>query len=344
MVGEETRLFDPVSRSMVDAGEVGEALRRLAPKPYEVSGGIKVYHATTPSAAKMLLRRGFIPATKPRSRVETYAPGRGIDQGLYVGASARAVGGYGPVVLEVTVPRKELSVPTEMAQLGETSPRQALKSHDGAIIKRAIPSEAFRVVGGQRYVSAARVASRYASRDKHGYHATFLKNLDSIGSHGLLPSGGSQFSGGYEGHSRGRVFLSDWGGVDFWMSKMENLAHHNSDFKDIEEDAGWTPVTLRVDVKEWADQHLEDLEEDAPGSQDSYSGAFWTDVEIEPEFIEVWDGRKWTRVRSVDTAAMTQEVEDASSYESDSDEEYDEYGQPTGWWEMDFEIFAPGKA
>ena len=192
--------------------------------------------------------------------------------------------------------------------------------------------------------SPSRVASRYAARGHYGYHATFLKNVDSIGSHGLRPSGGSQFSGGYDGHSRGRVFLSDWSGVDFWLSKMENLAQHNSDFKDIGEDAGWTPVALRVNVKEWADQHLEDLEEDGPGSKDSYSGAFWTGEEIEPEFIEVWDGGKWASARSADTSRMTQAVEDAASYESDSDEEYDEYGEPTGWWEMDFEILAPGKA
>jgi predicted secreted protein len=162
MVRDARSLFDPVSRSVVDNAEVIQALRRLAPKPYQVSGGIKVYHATDSSTAKMLAKRGFIPQTKPRSRVDTYAPGRGVDRGLYVGATPRSVEGYGRVILEVTVPRKAIEVPTELAQLGETSPMAALKSHDGAVVNDPIPGEAFKVVKGKR-ASAERVAFRHLS-------------------------------------------------------------------------------------------------------------------------------------------------------------------------------------
>lgn len=154
MVERAGMMFDPVSRQMVKPEDVAAALKRLAPKPYSVSGGIQVYHATEPSTAKMLVKRGFIPATKPRSQVDSYAPGRGIDEGLYVGHSARAVESYGRVVLEITVPRKALAVPTELAQLGETDPMKALRTHDGAIIPTAIPAEAFRVVEGHRYLLA----------------------------------------------------------------------------------------------------------------------------------------------------------------------------------------------
>ena len=108
----------------------------------------KVYHATDRSAAQQLLRRGFIPETKPRARNQDfdYAPGRGLDVGLYVGATPSQVDSYGPVILEVVVPKKFLEVPTELAQHGETDPLRALKSHDGAIINRRLPSETFRLV------------------------------------------------------------------------------------------------------------------------------------------------------------------------------------------------------
>ncbi len=89
------RLFDPVSRTVVDAQEVADAIRGMAPEPYKVPGGVSVYHATDASTARLLTRRGFIPQTKPRNLTDTYAPGRGIDRGLYVGATPRSVEGYG---------------------------------------------------------------------------------------------------------------------------------------------------------------------------------------------------------------------------------------------------------
>jgi hypothetical protein len=140
------RVFDPVSRTFVNAQEVVVALRGMIPAPYAVPGEVAVYHATDADTARRLTRRGFIPQTKPRNLVGTYAPGRGVDPGLYVGATPRAVEGYGRVILEVKVPRKHLAVPTELAQLGVTDPKEALTAHDGAVIKRPIPAQAFRVV------------------------------------------------------------------------------------------------------------------------------------------------------------------------------------------------------
>jgi len=57
------------------------------------------------------------------------------------------------------------------------------------------------------------------------YHATFLHNLDGIAARGLTRSGGSQFNEGYSAHSQGRVFLSEWDAVSYWMSKMEDIAN-----------------------------------------------------------------------------------------------------------------------
>lgn len=144
-------LFDPVSRKQVSGPDVIRALERLMPAPTSGSG-VKVYHATTPQHARTLLLRGFIPSAKPVPLGGSYAPGQGIDPGLYVGSSARNVESYGRVILEVTVPRRALSVPTELAQLGETDPLAALRSHDGAVILSPIPPSAIRVVDGERYL------------------------------------------------------------------------------------------------------------------------------------------------------------------------------------------------
>jgi hypothetical protein len=139
-------LWDTVSRKMVPAKDVLVALKKLVPAP--LSGGdIRVYHATDPSTARMLLSRGFIPETKPRPREDfDYAPGRGVDIGLYVGESPRAVESYGRAMLEITVPKRLLEVPTELSQHGEQDPLRALRSHDGAVINHRLPADAFRLV------------------------------------------------------------------------------------------------------------------------------------------------------------------------------------------------------
>lgn len=140
------KLYDQVSGEMVPARDVAEALEKLIPKPLSGSD-IRVYHATDRSTANMLTRRGFIPETKPRARGDyDYAPGRGIESGLYVGASPRAVESYGPVTVEVTVPKRLLEVPQELAQHGEKNPMRALHSHDGAVINTRLPPEAFRIL------------------------------------------------------------------------------------------------------------------------------------------------------------------------------------------------------
>jgi len=148
MVQGVSELYDEVSGDMVPARDVAKALEKLIPKPLS-GGGLRVYHATDRSTATMLLRRGFVPETKPRPREGyDYAPGRGIETGLYVGVSPSAVRSYGPVVLEVTIPKRLLEVPLELSQLGETDPMRALKSHDGAVINTRLPPEIFRLHKG----------------------------------------------------------------------------------------------------------------------------------------------------------------------------------------------------
>lgn len=143
----DVELWDAVSRTMVTPREVLRELEKFIPQP--VSGGdIKVYHATDSSTARQFLQRGFLPETKPRTRTEDfdYAPGRGVDEGLYVGATPHQVESYGRAMLEIVVPRKFLEVPTELAQHGEMDALKALRNHDGAIINRRLPPDVFRLM------------------------------------------------------------------------------------------------------------------------------------------------------------------------------------------------------
>lgn len=187
--------------------------------------------------------------------------------------------------------------------------------------------------------SIRRIALRWlrSREQEYGYHATFLGRLDSIASGGLRRSGGSQFGGGYSGHSRGRVFLSDYDGLRFWMSKMEDIAHHSTDW-DTEESAGWTPVALRVDITELRER----LSTDELGERDSGGDRAWyIEENIPPSLIEVWDGRSWARLSSGTQDEMMDEAIDAAEFESDENDS-GEWGQ-TGWYEMDLELFEPSK-
>jgi len=150
-------LWDAVSRTTVAPFVVASALQKLVPAPIQ-GGDIRVYHATDAATAQLLLRRGFIPETKPHATSSefAYAPGRGLEGGLYVGATPEAVEGYGRGVLELDVPRSLLAVPKEQAQLGETSALRALRSHDGAVIHTRLPASVFRLVGASGDKSRAR--------------------------------------------------------------------------------------------------------------------------------------------------------------------------------------------
>ena len=138
-------LWDAVTRTMVPRKDVLRALAAIVPPPLiPIGETLVVYHATDGETAKQLLQRGFIPETKPRRREGfDYAPGRGLDEGLYVGATPRSVDSYGRVILAIEIPTSWLHVPQELAQLGERDPLRALRSHDGAVIRTRIPAMLF---------------------------------------------------------------------------------------------------------------------------------------------------------------------------------------------------------
>lgn len=165
------------------------------------------------------------------------------------------------------------------------------------------------------------------------YHATHLGKIQDdgygIAEDGLVPSGGSQFSGGYDFHSRGRVFFSGKTGVPFWFDSMERIAEYNSEFKDIENVGYWTPVVLRI-----ATQYRSPFYKDKLGERDSRRPAFFTTEAIEPEGIDIWDGDSWVSVEDADIEGMMDEAGEAAQYEYD-DDEYD------GWYNPEFNLFAP---
>ena len=171
----------------------------------------------------------------------------------------------------------------------------------------------------------------------YGYHATFLGRINSIARSGLQTSGGGQFSG-YGGHSRGRIFLTAWDGIRYWLSKMEDLANSQTDWNDPDSDAGWMPVALRINIDSL------NLAEDELGTRDSGGeDAWYVENNIPSNSIEIWTGSRWTPIRNADTDAMADDARKNATYTSDGDEPYDEWGDNDGWWEFDLEQFEPSK-
>lgn len=121
-------------------------------------------------------------------------------------------------------------------------------------------------------------------------HVTHFNRLENISKNGLTPGAARSIGGSaYDTHAAKGIFLTDFGGVDFWYNKAEAFAEHNSD--NVYED-GLVPVVLRIDY----DGLQTDLETDEPGSTDSRQDAFIHRGPIGPEHIEVWTGSDWIPV------------------------------------------------
>lgn len=116
------------------------------------------------------------------------------------------------------------------------------------------------------------------------YHVTYLANLPGIAADGLVASGGSNYSGGYEGHSKGRIFLTELDGVSHWYRRMIDLAEHHSEnpLEDL-----LVPIVLGVDVRGLP------LREDIIGTRDALAEAWFTTEPIEPQYLSLWDGSEW---------------------------------------------------
>lgn len=162
-----------------------------------------------------------------------------------------------------------------------------------------------------------------AAAPRYLYHVTYLYNLPAIQRHGLVPGAGQVFGGGYAGHSRGRLFLADRDGVDFWFGRYEELAEHHTDHPE----EGWVPIVFEVDAKGLK------LHEDEPGSRDSRAESYFTTEIVEPKRLKaLWDGRAWVDPEDADADEMVARALDAAEVE-------EEDGEAIYW--MDFDVFKP---
>lgn len=130
----------------------------------------------------------------------------------------------------------------------------------------------------------------------YAYHVTFFKNLSSIDQNGLGPQGGtpSLGIGGVAGHSKGNLFLTEEGGIDFWFQRMSEHAEHQSDNAFEDE---LVPVVLRFP---WPSNIIED----EAGSQDANADAFMTQSNIDPDDIQIYNGSSWVDISEWHTLDM----------------------------------------
>lgn len=148
------------------------------------------------------------------------------------------------------------------------------------------------------------------------YHVTWTGALDSIARQGLLPGVRSNFGGGYEGHARGRTFLTSFEGLFYWYSKFQDLADHHSD-NPVEDQL--VPVVLAVEVEH-------EVHPDPLGTRDALAPAWFTTAPVTPDALLVWDGEDWAGLEDVDpeylgglAATVTEECDEPEDDEDEAD-------------------------
>lgn len=160
------------------------------------------------------------------------------------------------------------------------------------------------------------------------YHVTVASNLDSISAYGLRRSRGISSFPGYEGHTRGRIFVCDVDAVRCWWGKLEALVEHGYEPEDMV-DGLHIPVVLRFEV----DEAL--LRVDALGSRDCLSGeSYFLEVDVPAEALEVWTGAAWLPVDEPGAAYV------ASCYVAKDEEVEEEYDGEINVW-RDVELRLP---
>ena len=140
------------------------------------------------------------------------------------------------------------------------------------------------------------------------YHVTYLGDLQSIADTGLSAGGGQTFTT-MENYSVGRLFLTEEDGISFWNSRYADWAEHRSD-NPVED--RFIPVTLRATE----DEVLSELQLDEVGTKDAlYDSYFVEDGYISPDQLEVYNGKTWISLQSVDPDGMFEEAVQAADIE-----------------------------
>ena len=160
------------------------------------------------------------------------------------------------------------------------------------------------------------------------YHVTFAGRLPTIARHGLLPNARSGFGGGaYDFNKKGRIFVTEKEGIDYWFNKARDHAFDASDnvWKD-----GLVPVVLAVAIQHRFEKDGEvggrfrrmpgkgRMISDELGSSDALHDAWYTTKTIPATRLKVFNGRAWVpidRFRKEDAAKAVKKVrEDGTSW------------------------------
>jgi len=151
------------------------------------------------------------------------------------------------------------------------------------------------------------------------YHVTYLPNIDKIRSKGLIPGKGQTFGKSYQGYSKGKLFLTEWDGLSFWVDKYSDHAEHNYGGEDIVVD-GVFPIVLRVNVDK--------ADIDEIGSKDARSNSYYITESVPAKAIDVWNGSKWVKIKQLDVDDLKDQIiqeTDTEEIEEDDGEEYTIY-------------------
>ena len=161
------------------------------------------------------------------------------------------------------------------------------------------------------------------------YHVTYARNLQGIGSQGLVPGRGSNFGGAYRGHSSGRTFLCDFKSVKFWLGRLWDMSEANSDTP-LED--GLIPIVLKVKVPRGVELH-----EDEAGSKDSRGQAFFVEDKIPASNIAYWDGFSYSASSDAFVEDIIEEAKENSNVE--------DYGDGEVYYDFGYgDYFMPKKA
>jgi hypothetical protein len=79
-----------------------------------------------------------------------------------------------------------------------------------------------------RRVPPSAAIERFDDPDEFLYHVTGTWNVGSILEQGFLPDCRSTFTN-YAGYTKGKLFLTERGGVPYWVEKVRNHLWHNHD-------------------------------------------------------------------------------------------------------------------
>lgn len=153
---------------------------------------------------------------------------------------------------------------------------------------------------------------RRAYADDYFYHITYVGSLPAIAARGLCSGTGTTFSKGYQSYSTGKIFLSEWDGVGFWVDRLGQMAENRSD-NPVQD--GLIPIVIRI-----PESVVPDVEEDVPGTHDANAGAWTTIQPISSSVLQVYDGASWTPVSSIDHQELINEAYEAAEKEFEDDE------------------------